>query len=89
MMQNRANQKQLLNWINVVSFAVVDSTLYLDSHPTDKEAMEYFNHFSKLRNEALKEYSERFTPLTIDCVNEDEDNWKWVNDKWPWERGGC
>lgn len=89
MMQNRANQKQLLNWIDIVSFAEVESSLYLDTHPTDKEAMEYFNHFSKLRKDALKEYSERFSPLTLDSVNCDEQYWKWVNDKWPWEKGGC
>lgn len=29
------NQAQLLHWINMVSFAVVDITEYLDTHPID------------------------------------------------------
>lgn len=38
------NQAQLLHWINMVSFAVVDITEYLDTHPIDAEAICYFNH---------------------------------------------
>ena len=51
--------------------------------------MEFYNHFLKMRREALEEYSAQFTPLTIDEVNCEEDYWKWVKDKWPWERGEC
>jgi len=89
MMNNNVNQKQLLNWIDIVSFATVDAGLYLDSHPTDMEAKKYFDHFMKLRKEALEEYSERFSPLTMNCVKKEDDYWKWVNDRWPWEKGGC
>ena len=32
------NQAQLLHWINMVSFAVVDIAEYLDTHPIDAEA---------------------------------------------------
>lgn len=89
MMNNNVNQKQLLNWIDIVSFATVEASLYLDTHSNDKEAKKYFDHFMKLRNEAVEEYSERFSPLTLDNVNCEDDNWKWANDKWPWEKGGC
>lgn len=88
-MQNRPNQQQLLNWINMVSFAIQDTLLYLDTHTDDKEALAYFKHFQKLRKEALEEYATRFTPLTIDSVQSCEQEWKWSQDKWPWERGGC
>ena len=33
------NQAQLLHWINMVSFAVVDIAEYLDTHPIDAEAI--------------------------------------------------
>lgn len=89
MMQNCPNQQQLLNWINMISFAIQDTQLYLDTHADDQEALEYFCHFHKLRLEALEEYARRFTPLTIDTVTCSEDQWKWVMDKWPWERGVC
>ncbi len=89
MMQNRPNQQQMLVWIDMISFTLCETALYLDTHPEDKEAMEYYNHFLKMRREALAEYSSRFTPLTLDEVNCEEDYWKWVKDKWPWERGDC
>ena len=70
MTNNRPNRKDLLQWINVVSFAVNDVHLYLDTHPTDKEALAYFHEYSKLRNHALKEYSKYYGPLTIDTTME-------------------
>ena len=33
------NQAQLLHWINMVSFAVVDITEYLDTHLIDAAAI--------------------------------------------------
>lgn len=88
-MQNHPNKQQMLNWIDMVSFTLYETALYLDTHPTDKEALEFYNHFLGMRNEALAEYSSRFTPLTLDNVYCGDDYWKWVNDKWPWERGEC
>ncbi|MGN0360961.1 MAG: spore coat protein CotJB, partial [Hominisplanchenecus sp.] len=32
----------MLQYINEVSFAVNDISLYLDTHPCDQEAMEYY-----------------------------------------------
>ena len=40
-MNQQMSQKQLLQWINMVSFAVNDITLYLDTHPDDEEALNY------------------------------------------------
>ena len=36
---------RMLNDISIVDFVLVDLSLYLDTHPFDQEAMEYFNHF--------------------------------------------
>lgn len=83
------NKQQLLNWIDMISFALVETALYLDTHPEDNEAAEFYTHFLRMRREAMEEYSKRFTPLTLDTVSCEEDYWKWVRDKWPWERGAC
>ena len=45
MTDNRPCRKDLLDWINVVSFAVDDVKLFLDTHPCNKEAMEFFDEF--------------------------------------------
>lgn len=88
----RANpcRKDLLQWINVVSFAVDDAKLFLDTHPCDENALEYFRKYSMMRNEALKEYAKYYGPLTIDTtVDSCSDRWNWINEPWPWQEGGC
>ena len=45
------NRRQLLNHINEVSFAVDEVKLYLDTHPCDTEALEYFREMSNHRNQ--------------------------------------
>lgn len=88
MMMNQMNQAQLLHWIDMVSFAVVDITLYLDSHPKDEEALKYFDHYLELRKTALEAYAQKYGPLTIDSATP-ESYWLWSAQPLPWEGGGC
>lgn len=83
-------RKKLMSEINKVSFAVMEMVLYLDTHPYDKEAIRFFNHYSKLRNELLDEYSKKFTPLTVDTATDCKNDgaWDWALEVLPW-RGGC
>ena len=90
MTNNKPSRRDLLQWINVVSFAVNDAQLFLDTHPTDAEAMAYFHEYSRLRNQALREYARHYGPLTVDTVvDSGADRWKWVEEPWPWQEGGC
>ena len=82
------NRAQLLHFIHVVSFQVVDIHLFLNTHPTDKEALQHFKYYSELCKKAKKIYSEKFAPLTIDTANPDC-YWDWVKEPWPWEGGNC
>ena len=72
MNENRPCKKELLEWINIVSFAVDDVKLFLDT-----------------RVQALKEYAKYYGPLTLDTATTQMDYWKWINDPWPWQEGGC
>ena len=88
MMMNQMNQAQLLHWIDMVSFAVVDITEYLDTHPQDEKALNYFNHYMDLRRSALQAYAQKYGPLTIDNANPDN-YWNWSDVPLPWEGGNC
>ena len=88
MAQRQPTRQQMLNWVNMVSFAVQEANLYLDTHPTDQAALSYFQEYSRLRNQALQEYASMFGPLTIDTAIGCQGQWEWVNRPWPWE-GGC
>lgn len=82
------NDKQcMLNDIGIVDFTLVDLMLYLDTHPTCKEAMEQFNHYTKIKNKMVKEFSMMYFPLTKEYA-ESGTEWRWGNAPLPWE-GGC
>ncbi len=79
------NQEQLLHWISLTKFACVDSALYLDTHPCDPEAIEYFKEHVQFYNEALAEYSKSYGPLTLAHAHHCDTYWDWVNQPWPWQ----
>lgn len=88
-MQFASEQEKLLHDIGVLSFVVTELSLYLDTHPTDRNALEYFRHYNRMANQARQEYSTKYTPLTISCADvSDCKDWQWALSPMPWE-GGC
>ena len=47
-------KKELLQFIDQVSFAIDDLLLFLDTHPKEKRALEYYSELSARRNELLE-----------------------------------
>jgi len=76
----------LLRRIQMYSFCIYDIVLYLDSHPACKNALDYFKKYNDLKKSAMAEYTQKFGALCISDVDTSQ-NWTWVNDPWPWERG--
>ena len=81
------NQEQMLHDIGVLDFVLVDLMLYLDTHPYDCKAMEYFNHYSRIKNQMSREFSQKYYPLTKDMAESNKE-WRWGMAPLPWE-GGC
>ncbi len=82
------SQRRLFCYINEISFAVYETLLFLDTHPYDQDALQYFRTCSALRNYALKEYAKAYGPLTIDTANDAQSSsWQWMMQPWPWEGG--
>lgn len=79
------SREKLMKRITLSGFAMFDASLYLDTHPGDTEAIRYFNEQSHIYNEALAEYSEKFTPLTVAHAHHNDRYWDWVNQPWPWQ----
>jgi spore coat protein JB len=77
----------LLKQVFLTSFAVDDVVLYLDTHPGDKDALNYYYYVADLRKKAVEAYQEQCGPLMNDGVM-DENCWTWLQDPWPWE-GVC
>ena len=66
-------REQLLRDIGIADFVLIELALYLDTHPHDRRAMEYFNHYNRIKNQMEKEFSQKYFPLNLrltDCVND-------------------
>ena len=83
----RMNKQQLMEWIMMLGFCAIDMALYLDTHPCDTDALNYFNQCNELYQDARNSYEEMYGPLTIHGVNS-ESSWTWVEGPLPWE-GVC
>lgn len=79
-------RRRLFSRINHVTFAINDILLYLDTHPKDAAALEYYQHMKELREHAVAEYETKYGPLTI-FGEKDCNYWQWAVSPWPWERG--
>lgn len=83
---NMTMKESLMKQINEASFAMDDAVLFLDTHPNDPAAMQYYRNAVSMRKNAMDAYERQFGPLMIDSVN--GNCWDWVTETWPWE-GGC
>lgn len=82
------NRNQLMKKIYETGFALNDTTLYLDTHPCDKEALKYYSMMQKAYKQAHWEYTSLYGPLRAEDVKA-EKYWTWGESPWPWEVGAC
>ena len=80
-MQNRNRvRSEMMKQIKCLSFAIVDISEYLDTHPDDRKAIclhkEYCNQLETIKDK----YQRIFGPLTIyyPC-----NKWRWLEEPWP------
>ena len=52
MAQGTPSRQQMLKWVDMLSFAVQEANLYLDTHPSDQAALAYFQEYNQLRCQA-------------------------------------
>ena len=81
------DRNRMLHDISIVDFTLVELMLFLDTHQDNKEAIEYFNYYSRIKAKMMMEYSSAFEPLTKEYAVTNN-KWKWNNGPLPWE-GVC
>lgn len=84
-MQNRNRVRQeMMKQIKCLSFAVVDISEYLDTHPDDRKAICLHKEYCNRLEEIKDKYQRIFGPLSIyyPC-----NKWRWLEEPWPWEGG--
>lgn len=72
-----SEQSRLLHNIDIMDFVIVEMNEYLDTHPTDRDAIEYTRHYVRMKNQAMKEYAAKYGPLSIQDIDASKhDEWK-------------
>lgn len=79
------DQAKMLTSIDALGFAMTDLNLYLDIYPNSKEHIDLFNRYRIEKNNLVREYENRYGPLTLDSDANNTYPWAWEKAPWPWE----
>jgi len=77
---------QMLKQINILDFTITDLCLYLDTHPYDRKALEYFTHYNRILSQLKSDFSRMYYPLSLNYVDSEKE-WSWGSAPLPWEGG--
>ena len=85
---NIRNEKaMIMKNIYELGFALVETMLYLDTHPDDAAAIEYYAEIKDKYVQFMKKYSDYYGPLSMEYMVNDN-YWMWVATPMPWEYKG-
>ncbi len=82
-----SNQRKLLRELMEVGFCLVDTNLYLDTHPKDEKALRLHNNLSRKYAELECMYISNYGPLRYTQMSRYP--WQYINSPWPWEIDYC
>lgn len=78
-------QTVLANRLKVCSFVLLETALFLDTHPTDQDALAYYKRYNELYTQAKNDYVSKYGPITHSDFD-GGDRWTWVDGPWPWQQ---
>lgn len=76
---------QLMEEIQAIDFALVELTLYLDTHQTDQQAMQQFNQYAQYSKQIKRQFEAEFGPLLQYGNSYTDAKWSWGTTPWPWQ----
>lgn len=83
---NSRNRNAAMEEINVISFAIDELRLYLDTHPNCTEALVMIREYMNKRHDMMKAFTEKYGSIEAYAIN-DGDKWLWNAGYMPWENG--
>ncbi|WP_027399073.1 spore coat protein CotJB [Anaerovorax odorimutans] len=78
------SRMEMLKKIQMLSLVLLDTNLFLDTHPMDTAALNFYDKYRALLEKTRDEYTSMYGPLTPASVNT-SDGWTWIDKPWPWE----
>lgn len=83
----QADKNKLMHAVMATSFSMLDTALYLDTHPECEHGLDFYQQARRNFESARREYENNVGPLSVDRVDSD-DIWAWTQSPWPWEMEG-
>lgn len=80
------NRDELLKKLTVLDFMAVDIGLYLDTHPTDYEAIAEYNRVVREASELRYQYEMQVGPLYSFRSSSNRKMFNWIEPPWPWSK---
>ncbi len=80
-----ADKNVLMKKLTEVDFAIHEAVLYLDGHPNNRKAMEFYRRAAAERAELYAQYASQYGPVCANNVKQDA--WTWIDEPWPWQNG--
>ena len=73
----------MMKALQALGLAVFETALFLDSHPNNQRALEFYRKNAKAYMALKDRYTSLYGPLTLgDSAGE---SWMWVDTPWPWQ----
>lgn len=84
--QNAKNDfKRIMEQLQIIDFAIIDTVLYLDAYPESKEALKYYYKLKEERKMLADTLSTSCNRPVTFYDNSAADKWVWAEAPWPWE----
>ena len=80
----RGNCRARMKDLQALDFALVETVLYLDAYPENRQALAYYHQLLRQREETVEAYEKNCGPITV-YGNRSQTSWDWVEGPWPWE----
>jgi len=75
----------MLEELQQLDFALVELTLYLDTHPNDMQALQQFNQLAQQRQQCAHRFESCYGPLLQFGHSFSRYPWQWAEPPWPWQ----
>jgi spore coat protein JB len=80
-----AKQLKLMEQLQAIDFAITEMSLYLDTHPTDENALAQYNELTERRKEVKAAVEVEFGSLTKTEPYVKGKTAGWDEGPWPWQ----
>ena len=77
-------RNEMLRKVQELDFVLYDTGLFLDTHPSNQAALNFFRQYQQAYTEAVAEYESQYGPL-VAFDTDTTQGWAWVQGPWPWE----